>query len=137
MLRIIERPRFSCTVDVDTPHVQGSFRVDYVGFPRSQQDELIKRGEQECPDVGILAWVVCGFEPVELPDGQRVVFDGLASLRRLADWPGIVPAMISRYYRGQWESALGNFERRPDGSSDQTTRPQTAASTTTPTPPSA
>lgn len=137
MLRIIERPRFSCTVEVDTPHVQGSFRVDYVGYPRSAQDDMIKRGEKDHPDIGILAWVVCGFEPVELPDGERVVFDGIASLRRLADWPGIVPAMIARYYRGQWESALGNSARQPDGSSGPTTPPQTAASTTTPTPPTA
>lgn len=133
MLRIVEKPRFSAQVAVDTPQVQGEFRVDYVGLPQNELRSLEVRAKTEAPELGVLPWVVTGFEPVQLPDGTVVQFEGAQSLQQLTNWPGIVPSMIARYYERLWESALGNSERLPVGSSDPLTQQPTEASATTPT----
>ena len=67
-----------------------------------------------------------GFEPVTLPDGSAVHFSQVnprGSIDALADWPGIAPAMLRRFYSALWEERQGNFERLPDGASTPEAQP--------------
>lgn len=139
-LKIILRPRFTATVVVNTANVQGDLQVTFVGLPTSAltaiETAAVEAGRN--PQDAVLAAVVQGFEPVELPpdggrdSGSTLYFTGPESVTVLCDWPGIGPAILRRYYSAVWEERRGNFEQLPAGS----TTPSPAQQLQTPTPPS-
>ena len=135
-LKIIERPVFTATVAVHTANVQGEFEVQYYGYSTSALQAIEQAAAKAGKDVQneVLYAVVAGFEPVPLPTGQVLRFDPIAparSIDALADWPGIAPAMLRRYYSALWEERQGNFERLPDGASTPEAQPLLTLPTTT------
>lgn len=127
-LKIIEKPVFTATVAVHTANVQGEFDVQYYGYSTSALQAIEQAAAKAGKDVQneVLYAVVAGFEPVTLPDGSAVHFSQVnprGSIDALADWPGIAPAMLRRFYSALWEERQGNFERLPDGASTPEAQP--------------
>ena len=135
-LKIISKPTFTATVAVNTVMVQGTLDVQYVGYPT---DEL--RGMEETAraaglnvQLEVLKRVVCGFEPVAMPDGNTVLrFTGAEAVVRLCDFPGLLTALIARYYDALWETRLGNSAPLPAGSSTTVADGQPATTSSGPT----
>lgn len=127
-LKIVEKPVFTATVAVHTANVQGEFEVQYYGYSTSALQAIEQGAAKAGKDIQneVLYAVVAGFEPVTLPGGFVLRFDPTeprASIDALADWPGIAPAMLRRFYSALWEEREGNFERLPGGASTPEAQP--------------
>lgn len=138
-LKIVEKPVFAATVAVATANVQGEFEVQYYGYSTSALQAIEQAAAKAGKDVQneVLYAVVAGFEPVALPGGAELRFDAAnprGSIDALADWPGIAPAMLRRFYSALWEERRGNFERLPDGASTPEQTPLTLPKTLEPLP---
>jgi len=108
-LKVIDRPRFTAVVTLATVMLQGTLKVEFEARRTSEtqamENEAIAAGKG--PE-HLLYALVKGFEPIELPDGTTLLYDGAESLGVLLDYPGASTALIKAYHRGLWEEAKGN-----------------------------
>lgn len=107
-LKIVSRPEFATTVQVNLAYLQGEFPARFVALPQDELQALERaaiaagKGPQ-----GILYDVCRWFGEVELPDGPLPYVDA-TSLTKLLNYQGIGPAMVKAYYTALWEEARGN-----------------------------
>lgn len=106
---IIDKPEFELTVTLATRQVKGGLKCRFVAHPQSMLDAMQKAAVAAGKGPGsmlrdVLAW----FEPVPLPGGMLLEYDGPDSVDRLIDFHGVGPQMLNQYFTALWEEASGN-----------------------------
>lgn len=110
MLKIVQRPEFTVSVTVNTLHTRGTFRMDCLALPVSEQEAIEKKAMAERQSWGLLRVAVLRVHDIQLPDVPE------PTVAQVLDFPGLGGAMLQAYSRGLYEEQQGNSAPPPAGS---------------------